>query len=221
MQLSEQSGIWRRIGRKLKTLVLGFFPLIMMLAFVLQAAREEPAAGAAKAESAPATQLESYSRVQFTFGRGYIGDGWQLYFNEPDASAVRESYAGGIDTALAAAIARTQDRLDIAAFEMNSEAIYQAILAAHRRGVAVRIIADDEHGLYDSKNEALRNLQAEGIAVVDDARSGLMHNKYMILDSRTVWTGSWNYTVNGTYRNNNNALVLENALAVAALSGGV
>ena len=38
----------------------------------------------------------------------------------------------------------------------------------------------------------------------------------MILDSETVWTGSWNYTVNGTYRNNNNVLVIEHPAAVAA-----
>ena len=38
----------------------------------------------------------------------------------------------------------------------------------------------------------------------------------MILDGRTVWTGSWNYTVNGTYRNNNNALVLDSDWAAAA-----
>ena len=38
----------------------------------------------------------------------------------------------------------------------------------------------------------------------------------MILDGRTVWTGSWNYTVNGAYRNNNNALVIDSLRAAAA-----
>ena len=31
-----------------------------------------------------------------------------------------------------------------------------------------------------------------------------------------MWTGSWNFTVNGTYRNNNNILALESAEAVYA-----
>ena len=43
-----------------------------------------------------------------------------------------------------------------------------------------------------------------------------MHNKFMILDGKTVWTGSWNYTINGSYRNNNNVLVLDGAGAVTA-----
>jgi phosphatidylserine/phosphatidylglycerophosphate/cardiolipin synthase-like enzyme len=37
----------------------------------------------------------------------------------------------------------------------------------------------------------------------------------MILDGATVWTGSWNYTINDTYRNNNNALVLRSQQAVS------
>ena len=43
-----------------------------------------------------------------------------------------------------------------------------------------------------------------------------MHNKFIIVDERAVWTGSWNYTLNGTYRNNNNVLVLESAPVVDA-----
>lgn len=191
--------------------------MLVMVAFILQAAFEDASSPpVSQTASAPAPRVETFSEVQFNFGRGYIGAGWQLYFNEPDASATSDSYQGGIEMALAAAIAETRDTLDIAAFELNSEAIYQAILEAHQRGVAVRIVADDDHGLHDDKNAALRDLQAAGVPVVDDGRSGLMHNKFMILDGSTVWTGSWNYTVNGAYRNNNNVLVMNNRTAAGA-----
>ncbi len=43
-----------------------------------------------------------------------------------------------------------------------------------------------------------------------------MHNKFAIIDRKSVWTGSLNFTVNGTYRNNNNILMLESADAVYA-----
>ena len=206
-----------RIGRGLLTLVLGFLPLILMLALVLRSAHQPSAAARSSMPGTVATApAQTYREVQFNFGRGYIGDGWRLYFTEPDASAERARYQGGIETALVAAIDKTRESLDIAVFELNSEPIYQAILAAHQRGVALRIVADDEHGLNDSKNVALRQLQAAGIPLVDDGRSGLMHNKFMILDGRAVWTGSWNYTVNGAYRNNNNALVIESDVAAAA-----
>ena len=154
--------------------------------------------------------------VKYKFGRGHVGDSWHVYFNEPDASVDRSDYADGIDTPLASAIDAAERSLDIATFELNNRLIYEAILAAQRRGVAVRIVTDDRHGLEDDSDTSLRDLKAAGVAIVADNRSGLMHNKFTIVDARAVWTGSWNYTFNGTYRNNNNVLVLESAGVAAA-----
>ena len=207
--------ILRKTVRALWTLALGFFPLIMMLALATQAAHQESSA-APQSISEVDSPPTAYSEIKFNFGRGYIGDGWRLYFTEPDASADRERYKGGIERALVEAIDQARAALDIAVFELNSEPIAAAILQAHQRGVAVRIVADDDHGLHDSKNAALRQLQAAGIPVVDDGRSGLMHNKFVIIDGRSVWTGSWNFTVNGAYRNNNNVIVVNNLAAAQA-----
>ena len=168
-----------------------------------------PASASATATSQP------YTSVQFKFGRGYIGDNWQVYFNEPDASVDKADYKDGIDAPLASAMDAAEETLDIAVFELNSRRIYEAILAAQRRGVAVRIVTDDKHGLADDSNTELRELEAAGVAIVADNRSGLMHNKFTIIDQRAVWTGSWNYTLNGTFRNNNNILVIESAEAAA------
>lgn len=220
MQSNEGPGNRRKILRALGTLFVGFFPLLVMVAFIMRSAYEDASSPlVSQTEIAPTPLAEAYSEVQFNFGRGYIGAGWQLYFNEPDANAASESYQGGIEMELVAAIAETRDTLDIAAFELNSEAIYQAILDAHQRGVAVRIVADDDHGLHDDKNAALRDLQAAGVSIVDDGRSGLMHNKFMILDGSAVWTGSWNFTINGSYRNNNNVFVMQSAAAARAYQG--
>ena len=117
---------------------------------------------------------------------------------------------------LAADIAKTRHTLDVAVYELDSPTLTAAILDAQARGVTVRIVADNEHGLHSQDNPQLRDLQAGGLPVVDDARSAFMHNKFMILDGRRVWTGSMNYTVNGAYRHNNNAFVMDGAHAVAA-----
>jgi len=42
-----------------------------------------------------------------------------------------------------------------------------------------------------------------------DTSSGLMHNKFCIIDNKTVLTGSFNPTENGAYKNNNNLIILE------------
>ena len=35
-----------------------------------------------------------------------------------------------------------------------------------------------------------------------------MHNKFVVIDNQWVWLGSWNLTENGTYRNNNNVVLI-------------
>jgi len=190
--------------------------LLVLVAFVLRAFH----VGRSNRESAPVPVSEPtpslYSEADFAFGRGYIGAGWAVYFNEPNESVDQADYADGMDSMLASAIDAAKDTLDIAAFELNSDPIHAAIARAADRGLTVRIVADDDHGLHDDRNPHLRELGQRGIDVRDDSRSGLMHNKFAIIDRKSVWTGSWNYTVNGTYRNNNNSLMLESADAVYA-----
>ncbi len=114
----------------------------------------------------------------------------------------------GTDQKLAEFIRSAEHTLDIAAFELESPVIRDAILDAHQAGRKVRVVTDsnykDEHDIHA--------LQAAGIEVIDDERSGLMHNKFVVVDEGTdqaaVWTGSMNFTENGVERNNNNALIL-------------
>lgn len=154
--------------------------------------------------------------LQVGQGVGYAKGFWQVYFNQPSGSSDASTYVNGIDVPIAALIRQTTKTLDVVAFEMNNTVIEEAILDAHRRGVRVRVVTDDEHGIEDEKDFSIRNFIEAGIPVVDDSRSGLMHNKFMILDSNLVISGSWNFTVNDTYRNDNNALVLQSPQAVSA-----
>ncbi len=138
---------------------------------------------------------------------------WRVYFDQPSSSD-KSTYTAGIDTALVTDINSLQRTLDIAAYEFNDPLITKAVLEAHARGVQVRVVTDDNDGLGDA-GTTLHQLVDAGIPVVTDGRSALMHDKFMVLDSTLVWTGTWNYTVNDTYRNNNNALVLRSQKAVA------
>jgi phosphatidylserine/phosphatidylglycerophosphate/cardiolipin synthase-like enzyme len=153
------------------------------------------------------------SALTFPQGVGAAKGFWQVYFTQPSGSSDRATYVGGIDLALSAALGRVQSTLDIAAYEFNNPVLTQAVLDAKARGVRVRIVSDNEDGVGDA-NTTINQFSRAGIPVVTDERSALMHNKFMILDSSEVWTGSWNYTINDTYRNNNNALVLRSQRAV-------
>jgi phosphatidylserine/phosphatidylglycerophosphate/cardiolipin synthase-like enzyme len=161
-----------------------------------------------------------------SISQGYSAskDFWQVYFTAPLAdSSDASKYYGGVDEALIAAINDVEKTLDIAAFEWHNPRLSEAVVAAHERGVTVRMVVDDEHTV--ESNEEAVDLDEEApfqdiidaeIPWRDDDRSGLMHNKFMIMDGATIWMGSMNYTHNGTYRNNNNMFVIHSQRAVAA-----
>ena len=146
-------------------------------------------------------------------GFGAAKSFWQVYFTAPTGSRDASTYTGGIDLALADAINAAQRTIDMAAYEFNNPILTNALLAAAQRGVQVRIVTDDEDGWGD-EDSTLPQLNRASITIVTDERSALMHNKFTIIDSTTVWTGSWNYTINDTYRNNNNAIALRSRQAV-------
>lgn len=138
-------------------------------------------------------------------GAGASGSWWQVYFTEPTGSG-----KSGIDQYLVEAINAARHTIDVAAFEFNLPSLTDALVRAKTRGVQIRVVTDDEHGVED-EDSTLDRLARLGVAVVDDDRAGLMHNKFVVIDGEQVWTGSWNFTYNGTFRNNNNVIVIDSA----------
>ena len=134
------------------------------------------------------------------------GDWWTVMFSDPNTQdpTILNTLVEYIDNA--------ETSIDIAAFEFNLTEVAEALIAAHNRGVRVRWVTDDEHGLIADEEKEGRGqfamIMAAGIPVRDDARSGLMHNKFIIFDGQIVWTGSTNITQNGVFRNNNNVIVI-------------
>jgi phosphatidylserine/phosphatidylglycerophosphate/cardiolipin synthase-like enzyme len=144
---------------------------------------------------------------------GSGGDWWQVYFTDP-LPEVPDSLDGSVAQQLINHINLAQDTIDIAAFEFNLTPVAEALVAAHGRGVQVRWVTDDEHGIEADEEEdhgQFAMLERAGIEVRDDQRSGLMHNKFWIFDGQTVWTGSTNATQNGIFRNNNNVIVIDSS----------
>lgn len=141
---------------------------------------------------------------------GSGGDWWQVYFTDPGQLDDPENLTGTIPEILIEQIDNAQDTVHIAAFEFDLVPLADALIRAHQRGVEVLWITDDENGIEEDEFELglFGRLEEAGIEVRDDGRSDLMHNKFLIFDGNTVWTGSTNLTENGNFRNNNNSLVI-------------
>lgn len=140
------------------------------------------------------------------------GDWWQVYFTDPNTINNPEKLAGSIPEKLIERIDNAQQSIHIAAFEFNLTPVAEALIAAHERGVDVRWVTDDEHGIEADEEDGhgqFAMLEDAGIEVKDDGRGALMHNKFWIFDGQVVWTGSTNITQNGNFRNNNNVIVIQ------------
>ena len=133
------------------------------------------------------------------------GEAWyRLYFTTPRYPDKAEYHYGGIDEQLVAVIDQAQKSIDMAAYEFDLETVAHALVRAKKRGVAVRLVTDTDN----MDEEGVTILKKAKIKVVDDARTAIMHHKFLVIDGAWVWTGSWNLTENGTYRNDNNAILI-------------
>ena len=143
---------------------------------------------------------------------GYDGGWFQLYFTDPINSTNEADFHGApIEEALVQLIDGAQQSIDAAIFELNSEPVTQALIRAKQRGVRVRVVTDNKHGINDPET-TLTELQDAGIPVVaDTSNRNLMHDKFFVVDGLYVWTGSTNITHNGMYNNNNNSILIRSS----------
>ncbi len=103
------------------------------------------------------------------------------------------------DGALANALTGAKESIDCAFYELNLVNVTDA-LAGKSREINVRLVIDDDN-LEDLDDRLLGIFKS-------DNRSGLMHNKFCVIDGKIVTTGSMNPTYNDAYRNNNNLLII-------------
>ena len=128
---------------------------------------------------------------------------FSVYFTEP-GSPGSLAKRGGPDAVLAEAIRAARLSVDAAIYDLNLWSIRNALLAAHQRGLSVRIVVESDN----LDQPEIQSLSAAGIEVLGDRRESLMHNKFILIDRIEVWTGSMNFTLNGAYENNNNLIRL-------------
>lgn len=112
------------------------------------------------------------------------------------------------------AISSAKSTLLVAAYEFTSREIAEALESAAHRGVKVRIVADFKAS--KDKYSQILILRSAGIPIRLDERYAIHHHKFMVVDSGSIETGSFNYTSSAIKRNAEDALVLWNVPNLAA-----
>lgn len=139
-------------------------------------------------------QKTADSSYKIPFGKNKI---W-VYFS-PQAKI--------IDNALIPQILNAKKSIYIPIFFLTEDNFVNALMSAHKRGVAIKIILDATAGRNPStKHEKLRKA---GIKVKVENWAGKMHQKAMIVDD-TVIIGSMNFSNSGNLKNDENCLIIKN-----------
>jgi phosphatidylserine/phosphatidylglycerophosphate/cardiolipin synthase-like enzyme len=144
-----------------------------------------------------------------------------VYFTDPNPP---DNLGHGIDQYVQPVLDAATQTIDVTSFDLNLPNLVNSLVNAGKRGVKVRLVYDGTNGSLDLNNavtgnkdfDAIQTLKNANVGLVNGGRSsGLMHDKMIIVDSKTLFMGSWNLSYNDTFRNNNNLLKITDPKLIA------
>jgi phosphatidylserine/phosphatidylglycerophosphate/cardiolipin synthase-like enzyme len=137
------------------------------------------------------------------------------HFGGVPSIAVYFSPKGGCTDAVVREIRAARREVLVLAYSFSSKPIAQALVDAKVRGVRVDILLDksNEQEVYSD----LKFFQEQGLEPRIDAQHAIAHNKVMLIDRRTLITGSFNFTHQAEAENSENLLVVKGHPEVVGL----
>src|SRR5262249_45629818 len=114
---------------------------------------------------------------------------------------------GGCTDAVVRELQQARHEIKVLAYSFSSKPIAQSLIDAHKRGVRVEVLLDrsNEQEEYSDLHLFTQN----GVAVHVDAHHAIAHNKVMLIDGKTIITGSFNFTHQAEAENAENLLVIK------------
>jgi cardiolipin hydrolase len=107
-----------------------------------------------------------------------------------------------------------RERVDICVFTITDDRVSKAIGRAHQRGVAVRVITDDDKS--EDLGSDIVKLARLGVPVRRDKTDAHMHHKFALFDAKTLLNGSYNWTRAAARENEENVLITDDSRLVGA-----
>ena len=103
---------------------------------------------------------------------------------------------------------------DLCVFTITDDRISDAVLAAHHRGVRVRIVTDNDKA--EDLGSDIPKFLAAGIPLLVDRTPFHMHHKFAIFDGVRLLNGSYNWTRGAAEQNMENVVDTADAKLVVA-----
>jgi hypothetical protein len=112
---------------------------------------------------------------------------------------------GGLTAAVVAQVRKAKREVLVQAYSLTSPAVADALVQAHKRKVKVTVILDAAH--EKAARATVGQLWEAGLEPVLDRRLPA-HSKVLIIDGRTLITGSFDFTADADEKRADNLLVL-------------
>lgn len=119
----------------------------------------------------------------------------QVFFSPGDdcLNAIRQQLRSAVST------------VRICVFTISDDRITSEIKSAHRRGVSVRVLTDNDKS-FDLGSD-IEELARAGVEVKTDYTKNHMHHKFAVIDKEYLMTGSYNWTRSAARYNHENILL--------------
>jgi phosphatidylserine/phosphatidylglycerophosphate/cardiolipin synthase-like enzyme len=124
----------------------------------------------------------------------------------PATAEIFFSPKGGCTEAIVNTVRSAKQTVYVQAYSFTSGPILNALTAAAKRGVKVRLILDRSN--LTQKSSEADEAAVAGLPVLIDAKHEIAHNKIIIVDGETVITGSFNFSRNAEENNAENLVIL-------------
>jgi phosphatidylserine/phosphatidylglycerophosphate/cardiolipin synthase-like enzyme len=121
----------------------------------------------------------------------------------------------GATDAIIAAIREARVSILVSAYSFTSKPLAEALLDAKKRDVKVRIILDKSQMSQQYSSATFFINQNFEIRI--DIKHTIYHNKVMIIDDKTVVTGSFNFTKAAETKNAENVIIIRHNPEIAKL----
>ena len=122
---------------------------------------------------------------------------------------VRFSPHGGAERAVTETLRHARVRVRAALYGLTSRVMEHALADLARAGIDVALKIDRGQSGGTEQAAAIDRLQAAGVSVAVSRSRTPIHDKFAVVDSRWVITGSFNWTASAERRNRENVLVLD------------
>ena len=128
----------------------------------------------------------------------------EVYFSPED----------GVAKHVLARLAAAKKSIHFMTFSYTADAISDAMIAKLKAGLTVR-------GVFETQNAGgsgadFTRLKQGGVDVLEDGNCYILHHKVIIIDERTVITGSYNFTGSAERDNDENLVIVDNPAVARA-----